>query len=100
MEHACDNPVCSAYKTEVSSGTVRHRYDFRPMRLFHLCPICHSAALMVVKGNEPKNARGLVTAEKVYQLRELSGESFTRCKHALSECDGDVTKAAAYLRQS
>ena len=40
-----------------------------------------------------------VTAEMVKQLRDRSGAGIMDCKEALTECDGDLDKAADYLRK-
>ena len=39
-----------------------------------------------------------VTAAQVKELREESGAGMMKCKEALNECDGDLTKAAEWLR--
>lgn len=38
------------------------------------------------------------TAQEVKALRDLSGAGMMKCKEALLECDGDMTKAAEWLR--
>ena len=40
-----------------------------------------------------------VTAGAVKELREKTGAGMMDCKKALSECDGDLTKATEWLRQ-
>jgi elongation factor Ts len=40
-----------------------------------------------------------ITAEMVKELRERTLAGFTDCKKALTECDGDMEKAAEYLRK-
>ena len=40
-----------------------------------------------------------ISAERVKQLRELTGAGFMDCKRALVETDGDVEKAVAMLRE-
>jgi len=40
-----------------------------------------------------------INAELVKQLREQSGVGMMDCKKALQECDGDMEKAAKYLRE-
>lgn len=40
-----------------------------------------------------------ISAELVKQLRDRSGAGIMDCKEALAECDGDMDKAADYLRK-
>lgn len=40
-----------------------------------------------------------ITADMVKQLRDRSGAGIMDCKEALSECEGDMEKAADYLRK-
>jgi elongation factor Ts len=40
-----------------------------------------------------------IDAAMVKQLREKSGAGIMDCKHALSDCDGDMEKAIEYLRK-
>ena len=40
-----------------------------------------------------------VSADMVKQLRDRSGAGIMDCKEALTECDGDLEKAADYLRK-
>lgn len=40
-----------------------------------------------------------ISANMVKQLRDRSGAGIMDCKEALSECDGDMEKAADYLRK-
>jgi elongation factor Ts len=40
-----------------------------------------------------------ITAEMVRQLREKTGVGMMDCKKALSECDGDLSKAVDFLRK-
>ncbi|WP_181550576.1 translation elongation factor Ts [Desulfosalsimonas propionicica] len=40
-----------------------------------------------------------ISADMVKQLRDRSGAGIMDCKEALSECDGDMEKAADYLRK-
>ena len=40
------------------------------------------------------------TPKLIKQLREKSGAGMLDCKKALNECDGDIEKAMAYLRES
>lgn len=40
-----------------------------------------------------------ISAEMVKKLRDRSGAGIMDCKEALSECDGDMEKAADYLRK-
>ncbi|MFB3904313.1 MAG: translation elongation factor Ts [Acidobacteriota bacterium] len=40
-----------------------------------------------------------ITAEQVKELREKTGAGMMECKRALSEADGDVSKAVTILRQ-
>lgn len=40
-----------------------------------------------------------ISAEMVKQLRDRSGAGIMDCKEALTECDGDMEKAADYLRK-
>ncbi len=39
-----------------------------------------------------------VTAQMVRELRDATGAGMMDCKKALSECDGDITRAADFLR--
>lgn len=41
----------------------------------------------------------MITAEMVKQLRERTGSGMMDCKKALTETDGDIEKAIAYLRE-
>jgi elongation factor Ts len=40
-----------------------------------------------------------ISAVMVKQLREKSGAGIMDCKHALTECNGDIEKAIEYLRK-
>jgi len=40
-----------------------------------------------------------ISAEKVKELRERTGAGFMDCKNALTEADGDLDKAIAFLRE-
>jgi elongation factor Ts len=40
------------------------------------------------------------TPKLIKELRELSGAGMLDCKKALNECDGDIDKAVAHLRES
>ena len=40
-----------------------------------------------------------ITAKMVKELRETTGAGMMDCKKALSECDGEMEKAVAYLRK-
>lgn len=40
-----------------------------------------------------------ITADMVKKLRDRSGAGIMDCKEALTECDGDMEKAADYLRK-
>ena len=40
-----------------------------------------------------------ITASLVKELREKTGAGMMDCKRALQECDGDMDKAADYLRE-
>jgi len=40
-----------------------------------------------------------ISAAMVKELRERTLAGFTDCKKALTECDGDMEKAAEYLRK-
>jgi elongation factor Ts len=40
-----------------------------------------------------------ITAEMVKQLREKTGAGMMDCKKALSECEGDISKAIDFLRK-
>jgi elongation factor Ts len=40
-----------------------------------------------------------ITAKEVKELRESTGAGMMDCKRALSECDGDMEKAANWLRE-
>lgn len=40
-----------------------------------------------------------ITADMVKQLRDRSGAGIMDCKEALTECEGDMEKAADYLRK-
>ena len=40
-----------------------------------------------------------ITAKMVSELRRLTGAGMMDCKKALQECDGDMEKAAEYLRK-
>ena len=40
-----------------------------------------------------------ISADMVKQLRDRSGAGIMDCKEALTECDGDLEKAADYLRK-
>lgn len=40
-----------------------------------------------------------ITASMVKELRELTGAGMMDCKKALTECDGDITKAIDWLRE-
>ena len=40
-----------------------------------------------------------VTAQQVKELRELTDCGIMDCKKALIECDGDIEKAKAWLRE-
>lgn len=40
-----------------------------------------------------------ITAETVKELREATGAGIMDCRNALSECNGDIKKAAEYLKE-
>jgi len=40
-----------------------------------------------------------ITASQVKDLRSMTGAPMMDCKNALSECDGDIEKASAWLRK-
>jgi len=40
-----------------------------------------------------------ITAAMVKQLRDATSAGMMDCKHALSECEGDINKAAEFLRK-
>jgi elongation factor Ts len=40
-----------------------------------------------------------ISADMVKQLREKTGSGIMDCKHALSECEGDLDKAVDFLRK-
>lgn len=41
----------------------------------------------------------MITASQVKELREMTGAGMMDCKKALTECDGDMTKAVDWLRE-
>ena len=41
----------------------------------------------------------MITAQNVKELREKTGAGMMDCKKALTECDGDITKAIDWLRE-
>lgn len=41
-----------------------------------------------------------ITASQVKELREISGAGMMDCKKALSNTDGDMEKAAEWLREN
>ena len=41
----------------------------------------------------------MVTAQQVKELREMTGAGMMDCKKALTECDGNMEKAAEALRE-
>ncbi|MBR2066808.1 MAG: elongation factor Ts [Solobacterium sp.] len=41
-----------------------------------------------------------ITAAQVKELREMTGAGMMDCKKALTECDGDLTKAVDWLREN
>ncbi len=41
----------------------------------------------------------MITASQVKELREMTGAGMMDCKKALTECDGDLSKAVNYLRE-
>ena len=40
-----------------------------------------------------------ITAQKVKELRERTGAGMMDCKHAIEETDGELDKAAVWLRE-
>ena len=41
----------------------------------------------------------MITASLVKELREKTGAGMMDCKKALTECDGDISKAIDWLRE-
>lgn len=42
---------------------------------------------------------GKVTGEQIRLLRDMTGAPLLQCKNILTECDGDIDKAKAILRE-